>query len=39
MCYSWSTIMYSGMQCFVITLSINASPISSDLDWCMGTVY
>ena len=28
---SWSNIMYSGMQYFVITFSINASPISSDI--------
>ena len=30
--------MYSGMQYFVIMFSINASPISSDLAWNMGTV-
>ena len=28
---SWSIIMYSGMQYFVMTFSIKASPISSDL--------
>ena len=27
---SWSIIMYSGMQYFVITFSINSFPISSD---------
>ena len=28
---SWSMIIYSGMPYFDMTLSINASPISSDL--------
>ena len=28
---SWSIIVYSGMQYFIITFSIKASPISSDL--------
>ena len=31
-------MIYSGMQYFVITFSISASPISSDLAWHMGTV-
>ena len=31
-------IIYSGTQYFVITFSIRASPTSSDLAWCMGTV-
>ena len=35
---SWSIIIYSGMQYLVITLSMGASPISSDLAWYMGTV-
>ena len=35
---SWSMMIYSGIQYFVITFSIRASPICSDLAWCMGTV-
>ena len=35
---SWSMIIDSGMQYFVIMFSISASPISSDLAWCMGIV-
>ena len=35
---SWSMIIYSGIQYFVITFAISASSISSDLAWCMGTV-
>ena len=35
---SWSIIIYSGMQYFVITFSISAFPNSSDLAWYMGTV-
>ena len=34
---SWPIIIYSGMQYFVITFSMSASPISSDLAWYMGT--
>ena len=35
---SWSIIMYSGMKYFIMTFSIKASPIFSDLAWNMGTV-
>ena len=35
---SWSIIIYSGMQYLVITLSMTASPISSDLAWYIGRV-
>ena len=35
---SCSIIIYSGMQYLAITLSMRASPISSDLAWYIGTV-
>ena len=34
---SWSIMIYSGMQYFVIMFSLSAS-ISSDLAWYIGTV-
>ena len=35
---SWSIIIQSGVQYFVTTYSINASPISSALDWYIAIV-